>query len=161
MSVRDRHRLVVRRKVDAPGEQALLVLAAQFECGLATGHDEGGEIDKAGDLLRHALAQLGNDGAAETVADQDHILLLRRHHCGDAAHQIVERGVLRCGAIKAVALHVGRRHPVTQPLEARHDLVPAPAAMPRAMNQNEGAHRASLVMGQLILPGLERISCPK
>jgi hypothetical protein len=112
---------------------------------LAVLRHEGIEVHETCDALRHAIGGAGNHHAAVAVAEQHHaIKLLRLEHADNVLDMRLEvyRGA---GEVRPLPeAGEGRRVDlVTGAAQQGRQALPAPAAVPRAVDQND-IHSAAL-----------------
>ena len=111
-----------------------------FRTGLSGIEGQGGDEDQA--LDRWVVAGLGDHGPAIGVTDEDSRFIQAVEHLGDAGGISVEVG--ERSRVRPAPREVDGHGAEAQLRHARHDLLPAPGAVPSAVDEddvaNHGAH---------------------
>jgi hypothetical protein len=130
----------VRVDVEVGHDERLAVVAGQVEDGLAVAQQVRGEVDEGADPPAPPLGGLAGGDAAAAVGDDDGRLGRGVDRGVDALGVVVERHVGRRRVVAAVAGQLDGLDVMAEGAQARHDLVPAPCAVPGTVDENEGAH---------------------
>ena len=122
-------------------EQHVGIAGGHLAAGLARRRHQPADIDQRLDLAPPRLGGLADRDAAQRVADQHDRLFHLVEQARDLLDIVGQRDVGRRRVILAEAGQVGRADLVAVRFEQRLDLLPAPAAVARAMDQDERRHR--------------------
>ena len=104
--------------------------------------EPGVHVDDAANAMRHALGDTGDDQAAIAVAHQDDLVqVLELEHVDDVLDVCVEAHVPTEEMAALAQSCQGRGHDVVaSSAQVRRHPLPAPAAQPCAVDENEGGH---------------------
>src|SRR5258708_33392852 len=97
-------------------------------------------MDEPGYFLGQPFGDFGNDGAAEAVADQDDLFLLRCDNRSDAVRERFQRGFGGRSGLDAVAPPCPSHHKCERPPPARRARRASPTSVPSAPCSNAMTH---------------------
>ena len=126
---------------------------APFHCTDPVGQHQGGHVDQGRKPFGHRLPDRRQGQAAQRMADQDRRLPGRYpvQHLDRAPRIAVEIRIRRRRRVVAASGQVEGQGGMANPLQQGNQLLPAPAAVPGAMDQKEARQAGQ---PPIVMPGI-------